>query len=118
MRDAKANSVGSQYTIAIITAETAAFPDMKHFLAPKFKAALAQTEHQIQAIVADAEICAVLMDLDGIGEGPSDALGLVYDFRQGRNDLVLGAIARCKIRSIPLKASQAGADEVFWSTLD
>jgi len=118
VRDAKANSVGSQYTIAIITAETAAFPDMKHFLAPKFKAALAQTEHQIQAIVADAEICAVLMDLDGIGEGPSDALRLLHDIRQGRNDLVLVAITRSNSRTIPLKASQAGADEFFLAPLD
>ena len=118
MRDAKANSVGSQYTIAIITAETAAFPDMKHFLAPKFKAALAQTEHQIQAIVADAEICAVLMDLDSIGEGPSDALRLLQDIRQARNDLVLVAVTRSNSRSIPLKSSQAGADEFFLAPLD
>src|SRR5206468_5479179 len=38
----------SEYRIAIITAETSTFPDMQHFLAPRFTASLAQNEKQIQ----------------------------------------------------------------------
>jgi DNA-binding NtrC family response regulator len=118
MRDTDTVLAGAQYAIAIITAETSAFPDMQHFLAPKFKAALAQTEKQIQSAVEDAEIRAVLMDLDSIGEGSTDALRLLQDIRQVRDDLVLVAITRSNSRSTPLKASQSGADEFFLAPLD
>jgi len=118
MRDADTVLAGAQYAIAIITAETSAFPDMQHFLAPKFKAALAQTEKQIQSVVEDPEIRAVLMDLDSIGEGPTDALRLLQEIRQVRDDLVLVAITRSNSRSTPLKSSQAGADEFFLAPLD
>jgi DNA-binding NtrC family response regulator len=118
MRDADSVLPGAQYAIAIITAETSAFPDMQHFLAPQFKAGLAQTEKQIQAVVEDPEIRAVLMDLDSIGEGPTDALRLLQDIRQVRDDLVLVAITRSNSRSTPLKASQSGADEFFLAPLD
>ncbi len=118
MRDADTVFAGAQYAIAIITAETSAFPDMQHFLAPKFKAALAQTENQIQSVVEDPEIRAVLMDLDSIGEGPTDGLRLLQEIRQVRDDLVLVAITRSNSRSTPLKASQSGADEFFLAPLD
>jgi len=118
MRDADTVFAGAQYAIAIITAETSAFPDMQHFLAPKFKAALAQTEKQIQSVVEDLEIRAVLMDLDSIGKGSTDALRLLQEIRQVRDDLVLVAITRSNSRSTPLKASQSGADEFFLAPLD
>ncbi len=118
MRDADTVLAGAQYAIAIITAETSAFPDMQHFLAPKFNAALAQTENQIQSVVEDPEIRAVLMDLDSIGEGSTDALRLLQEIRQVRDDLVLVAITRSNSRSTPLKASQSGADEFFLAPLD
>ena len=68
MRDPETVLAGPQPTIAIITAETSAFPDMQHFLAPRFKAKLAQNEKQIQAAVDDPSIRAILLDLDNVGE--------------------------------------------------
>jgi DNA-binding NtrC family response regulator len=118
MRDAEVNGADAPYHIAIITAESSAFPDMQHFLAPRFKAALAQTERQIQSFADDPAVRAVLIDLDSIGEDVSNALQLLQDMRQVRNDLVLVAITRSNSRTIPLKASQAGADEFFLAPLD
>src|SRR5690242_17064314 len=118
MRDFESGPSGSDCRIAIITAETAAFPDMQHFLAPRFVPVLAQTEKQIQAAVGDASVRAVLMDLDSIGDGSSEALQLLRDIRQIRDDLVIVAITRSNSRSIPVKASQAGADEFFLAPLD
>lgn len=118
MRDAEAGLPGAEFRIAIITAETSAFPDMQHFLAPRFSPTLAQTEKQIQSAVDDPAIRAVLMDLDSIGEEPSDALRLLSDMRQVRDDLVIVAITRSNSRSLPLKSSQAGADEFFLAPLD
>jgi hypothetical protein len=90
MRD-ETNLAEPEYRIAIITAETSAFPNMQHFLAPRFKAVLAQNEKQIQGVADDAAVRAVLIDLDSIGEDVSNALQLLQDIRQLRNDLVLVA---------------------------
>lgn len=118
MRDVEANGAGTEYPIAIITDETAAFPDMQKSLAPRFGAVLAQTQEQIQSIVDDPTVRAVLIDLDSIGEDASHALDLLQQIRHIRDDLVLVAVTRSNSRSIPLKASQAGADEFFLAPLD
>jgi DNA-binding NtrC family response regulator len=116
MRDDEPKLAGCR--VAIITAESSAFPDMQHFLAPRFTAVLAQDDKQIQAAVDDPNIRAVLLDVDSVGEDPSEALGLLRDIRQVREDLVLVAITRSNSRSIPLRASEAGADEFFLAPLD
>ena len=118
MRDPETVLAGAQPTIAIITAETSAFPDMQHFLAPRFKAELAHNEKQIQAAVDDPGVRAILLDLDNVGEDTAAALRLMQEIRQIRDDLVLVAITRSNSRSIPLKASHAGADEFFLAPLD
>ena len=118
MRDPETAVPGAQPTITIITAETSAFPDMRHFLAPRFKAELAHNEKQIQSAVADANVRAVLLDLDNVGEDTTAALRLLQEIRQVRDDVVLVAITRSNSRSIPMKASHAGADEFFLAPLD
>jgi len=105
VRDAEASYASSEYRIAIITAETSAFPDMQHFLAPRFTASLAQNEKQIQTAIDDPGIRSVLLDLDSVGEDSSDALRLLGEIRQVRDDLVLVAITRSNSRSLPLKSS-------------
>ena len=118
MRDAEPRLTGAEHQIAIITAETDAFPAMRQSLAPRFAAVLVQTDPQIQAAVEDARTRAVLLDLDSIGEEVSDALRLMQDLRRVREDLVMVAVTRSNSRSIPLKASQSGADEFFLAPLD
>jgi len=118
VRDAEPRLTGAEHQIAIITAETDAFPAMRQSLAPRFAAVLVQTDPQIQAAVEDARTRAVLLDLDSIGEEVSDALRLMQDLRRVREDLVMVAVTRSNSRSIPLKASQSGADEFFLAPLD
>ena len=104
--------------VAIITGETASFPDMQAFLAPRFAALLAQTEAQIQAAADDLTVRAVLIDLDSVGETSADALHLLTDMHRVREDVVLVALTRSNSRTLPVKASQAGADEFFLAPLD
>jgi DNA-binding NtrC family response regulator len=118
VRDAEAAFSGLEYRMAIITAESSTFPDMQHFLAPRFTAVLAQSENQIEKAVNDLSVRAILIDLDSIGEDSSDALRLLADIRQLRDDLVLVAITRTNSRSLPLKSSELGADEFFLAPLD
>jgi len=112
------SQTGTENRITIITAESSTFPDMQHFLAPRFQADLAQTDAQIQHALDDPATRAVLIDLDSIGEDTSDGLRLLQNVRQSRDHLVLVAITRSNSRSIPVKASQAGADEFFLAPLD
>jgi DNA-binding NtrC family response regulator len=116
--DVRAADRQTEDRISIITAESSTFPDMQHFLAPRFRADLAQTDTQIQHALEDPATRAVLIDVDSIGDDPSDGLRLLQEIRQSRNDLVLVAITRSNSRSIPVKASQAGADEFFLAPLD
>jgi DNA-binding NtrC family response regulator len=116
MLDAQSSLAATR--VAIITPEGDAFPDMQHFLAPRFAAELAQTDTEIQAVADDPEIRALLLDLDSFGEDPADAMRLLGELRQVRNDLVIVAITRSNSRTIPLQASQAGADEFFLAPLD
>ena len=109
---------GPECRIAILTGETAAFPDMQQCLSPRFSALLVQTEKQIQSAVDDFSVRAILIDLDSLGMNQSEALQFLQDLRQVREDLVLVAVTRSNSRSIPLKASQAGADEFFLAPLD
>lgn len=109
---------GAECRVAIITGETSAFPDMKRALEPRFAASLAQTENEVQAALDDVVTRAVLIDLDSIGDEVSEAFRLLQDIRQVRDDLVIVAITRSNSRSIPVKASQAGADEFFLAPLD
>jgi hypothetical protein len=53
MREAETGLAAAQYTIGIITAESSAFPDMQHFLAPRFKATLAQIPQDVLAQAVD-----------------------------------------------------------------
>jgi two-component system response regulator PilR (NtrC family) len=111
-------SAGALCRIAIVTAETPTFPDMQSSLAPRFAALLVQNDQQIQSAMDDPAVRAVLIDLDSIGDDASGAIRLLQDIRRVRNDLVLVAVTRSNSRSIPLKASQAGADEFFLAPLD
>jgi DNA-binding NtrC family response regulator len=108
----------TELRICIITAESSTFPDMQHLLAPAFAANLAQTEDQINEALNDFEVRAMLIDLDSIGNVPAEGLTLLSNIRQARNDLVLVAITRSNSRVLPVKASQAGADEFFLAPLD
>jgi len=116
MRDAESNLATCR--VAIITAEGDTFPEMRHFLAPRFLATLAQTDKEVQAVVDDLDVRALLLDLDSFGDDPSGALRLLGEIRQVRDDLVIVAITRSNSRTIPLQASRAGADEFFLAPLD
>ena len=114
----EAAAAGGPHRVSIVTAEKSAFPEMHRFLAPTFEARLAQTEEEIQGAVEDPGVRAILLDLDSVGEGAADGLRLLQDIRQARDDLALIALTRSNSRTIPLKASQAGADEFFLAPLD
>jgi DNA-binding NarL/FixJ family response regulator len=101
------------YSIAVVTVDESAFSEMRRFLAPTFKTTLANTEEQIKSVVEDPAIHAILFDLDSIGSGANDGIDVLKEIRALREDVVLVAMTKSSDRTIPLRASRAGADEFF-----
>jgi len=101
------------YSIAVVTVEESAYPEMRRALAGNFKTTLASTEEQIKTAVEDPQLHGILFDLDSIGEGALDGIDVLKEIRAIREDVVLVAMSGSQDRIIPLKASKAGADEFF-----
>jgi DNA-binding NtrC family response regulator len=60
----------------------------------------------------------IVFDLDCIGDGAADGVEVVQEIRKLREDVALVAITESTNSEIPLKASQAGADEFFVTPID
>jgi DNA-binding NtrC family response regulator len=106
-------SDGARYSIAIISDELSTFPEISRFLAQTFRTILATNAEQIESLVSAPQLHGIVLDLDSIGDGVNDGVEVLKELRQLREDIVLVAITRSADRSVPLKASQAGADEFF-----
>ena len=107
-----------QTSIAVITVEQAAFPEMRRSLGASFHTILASTESEIKELMEDAGLRAILFDLDSIGDGVRDGLEVLQEMRKLREDLVLVAVTRSTDRNVPIKASRCGADEFFLAPLN
>ncbi|MBZ5541293.1 MAG: sigma-54 dependent transcriptional regulator [Acidobacteriia bacterium] len=109
---------GVLYSIAIVTEEESTFLEMRRVLAPAFQTVLASTEKQIRALMDTEPLHAILLDLDSIENSAEDGIEVLKEIRQIREDVVLVAMTHSTSRAIPLKASQAGADEFFLSPVN
>jgi DNA-binding NtrC family response regulator len=107
-----------QYPLAVITDEETAFPEIRRALGPAFHTVLASNESEIKELMDDAQLRAILLDLDSIGAGASDGIDVLREMRQLREDLVFVAMTRATDRGISIKASRAGADEFFLAPLN
>ncbi|HEX4075800.1 MAG TPA: sigma-54 dependent transcriptional regulator [Candidatus Acidoferrales bacterium] len=102
-----------RYSLGVVTDDADIFPEFRKHLGGEFRIFLATTESEILALVERDDIHAILFNLDAIGDGPSDGLEVLEEIRRIRDDVVVVAFTRSNQRPIPLKASQAGADEFF-----
>jgi DNA-binding NtrC family response regulator len=102
-----------RYVLAVITDEGDLYPDVRRHLGGEFRTIFSTTEDEIKKILEEPELHAVLFDLDCIVGGPADGLEVLGEMRRVRDDVVFAVFTKSVQRSIPLKASQAGADEFF-----
>ena len=101
-----------RYTLAVITDDDL-YPEIRRHLGQGLRTVLASNENEIKNVLEQAELHAILFNLDCIGDGAVDGLDVLAEIRKIRDDVVLVAFTRSNSRTIPLKASQAGADEFF-----
>jgi DNA-binding NtrC family response regulator len=109
----ESNSSPERYSLAVITDDAELFPEIRKHLGGEFRTSLAADEDEIKALLEQPDLHAILFNLDSIGDGPSDGLDVLEEIRKIRDDVVLAAFTCSNQRTIPLKASQAGADEFF-----
>jgi DNA-binding NtrC family response regulator len=102
---------GEVYSVAVVIAEASDFPEMRRGLLPAFRAILADNERAIKDAVEDSSLQSMLFDLDSVGEGARDGVDVLQEIRTIRDDIVLVAMTRSRDHNLPLRASQAGADE-------
>jgi DNA-binding NtrC family response regulator len=102
---------GEVYSVAVVIADPSAFPEMRGGLLPAFRAILADNERAIKDAVEDLSLQSMLFDLDSVGEGARDGVEVLQEIRAIRDDIVLVAMTRSRDHNLPLRASQAGADE-------
>ena len=102
-----------RYSLAVITDDEQLFPEIRKHLGNDLRTSLAADENEIKHALEQPSLHAILFDLDCVGEGASDGIEVLEELRKIRDDIVLLAITRTNSRAIPLKASQAGADEFF-----
>lgn len=107
-----------RYSISVITLEEQAFREMRRVLADSFRVALASTEPQIKLLIDDPEVHGVVLDLESIGDQPTDGIEVLQEIRRLRSDLILVAITTSASSELPLEASQAGADHFFLKPVD
>jgi DNA-binding NtrC family response regulator len=102
-----------RYSLAVFSDNDEIYPEIRKQLGGELRVSLAGNETEIKEALERADLHAVLFDLDCIGDGPTDGLDVLEEIRKIREDVVLVALTRSNGRTIPLKASQAGADEFF-----
>lgn len=103
----------SRLLVAVLTVNGEAFAHIHRALDAEFRVVQAENEKTIKTIVDDAELRAMIFDLDSIGSGARDGIEVLQEIRSLREDIVLVALSSSNQRSIPVMASRAGADEFF-----
>ena len=102
-----------RYSLAVITDDEEPYPEIRKQLGSEFRTSLATSESEIKNLLEQPDLHAILFNLDCIGDGPADGLDVLEEIRKIRDDVVLIAFTKTNSRTVPLKASQAGADEFF-----
>jgi len=102
-----------RYSLAVITDDDELYPEIRQHLGDQLRLSLASDESQIKTTLEQSSLHAILFNLDCISDGPADGIEVLEQIRKIRDDIVIVAITRTNSRAIPLKASQAGADEFF-----
>jgi DNA-binding NtrC family response regulator len=102
-----------RHLVALVSDEPEHLRAIREHLGATFRFLQAKDEEEIRNVFENAEVHAVLFDLDCVGDGPGDGLEVLEEMRRLRDDLVLAAFTRTTQRTLPLKAAQAGADEFF-----
>ena len=109
----ESDAAAERYLVAVVSDEPEHYRAIRDHLGDTFRISHARNEDEIQKVFENADVHAVLFDLDCVGDGAADGLEVLEEMRRLREDLVLAAFTRTTQRTLPLRSAQAGADELF-----
>jgi DNA-binding NtrC family response regulator len=102
-----------RHLLAVISDEGEHYREIHKCLGSAFRTVLAKSADEIKSVLEELGLHAILFNLDCVGDGTRDGLDVLEEMRKVRDDVVIAAFTRSVQRTIPLEASQAGADELF-----
>lgn len=105
-------------TVCIVTADDEFLDDLIRELKPWFELAIRDGYEDLARWTREAEVAAVLLDIDTEGEEPYGGLPALGELRRLNENLVLISLSRSRKRSVEAQALAAGADAHFRSPVD
>lgn len=113
-----ARTAVSPRCIAAISGNATVHSEIQRFLGSAYAVRPLDAWPQLAALMSEATVEGVLLDLDTIGMKPAKALDLLANTRRLDQDLVLIAFTRHRDRELRLKAAQSRIDDLFVAPVD
>ena len=110
--------MNSKYSIALVSSDESIFREMRQHVGAGFQVAMADGNEKIEALIQDPASHGVVLDLDSLGDPATDGAEVLQEIRRLREDMMSVAFSRRASPTLPLLASQAGADEFLLAPLD
>ncbi|MES2220747.1 MAG: sigma-54 dependent transcriptional regulator [Acidobacteriota bacterium] len=104
--------------VCIVTAESEFLDDLSSELKPWFELVTRYSYDDLARWTREAEVAAVLLDIDTQGEDAHGGLAILNELRKLNQDLTLISLSRSRTRAVEKQASAAGADAHFRNPVD
>lgn len=115
------SSTASQTTLPVVCVVTTdlEFSDMLiPEIAPWFKVIVRDSYEGLARLTREADVAAVLLDIDTHGEDPYAGLPVLNELRRLNANFTLISLSRARARSVEKQALEAGADAHFRAPVD
>jgi DNA-binding NtrC family response regulator len=104
--------------VCIVTGESDFLVDLTSELSPWFELVTRDSYDDLARWTREAEVAAVLLDIDTQGEDPHGGLAILEELRKLNQDLTLISLSRSRTRAVEKHASAVGANAHFRSPVD
>ena len=104
--------------VCIVTGESEFLVDLTAELSPWFELVTRNSYDDLARWTREADVAAVLLDIDTQGEDPHGGLAILEELRKLNQDLTLVSLSRSRTRAVEKQASAAGADAHFRNPVD
>jgi DNA-binding NtrC family response regulator len=104
--------------IAIVTTDELVGPEAAKYLDSAYQLQMLQTWDELQAMLQEISLDAILLDLDTLGENSDVGVAALRELRSNHPDMMLVAMTRSNSRHLRWKATEATADEYFVAPIE
>jgi DNA-binding NtrC family response regulator len=104
--------------VCIVTGESEFLVELTTELSPWFELLSRNSYDDLARWTREAEVVAVLLDIDTQGEDPHGGLVILEELRKLNQELTLISLSRSRTRAVEKQASTAGADAHFRNPVD